>query len=87
VPSASAASAAARSMPELSSSSATANTRSGAVAQRRGKLAHSRVVAAEVDEARLREMVARYGRADPEVQAELLASASGAVLRAASVPC
>ncbi|MGW2657175.1 DEAD/DEAH box helicase family protein [Streptomyces sp. NPDC001478] len=52
-------------------------------AQRRGKLAHSRVVAAEVDEARLREMVARHGRADPGVQAELLASASGAVLRAA----
>ncbi|MFE7314258.1 helicase-related protein [Streptomyces sp. NPDC057555] len=52
-------------------------------AQRRGKLARSRVVAAEVDEERLREMVARLGPADAQVQAELLASASGAVLRAA----
>ncbi|MEW2493742.1 DEAD/DEAH box helicase family protein [Streptomyces nodosus] len=52
-------------------------------AQRRGKLAHSRVVVAEVDEERLREMVARLGRGHPEVQAELLASATGAVLRAA----
>ncbi|MFF1680790.1 DEAD/DEAH box helicase family protein [Streptomyces sp. NPDC058256] len=52
-------------------------------AQRRGKLAHSEVVAAEVDEERLREMVRERGRADEEVQAELLAASLGAVLRAA----
>ncbi|WP_184502892.1 DEAD/DEAH box helicase family protein [Streptomyces botrytidirepellens] len=52
-------------------------------AQRRGKLAHSQVVVAEVDEERLREMAARLGPAHPEVQAELLASATGATLRAA----
>ncbi|MFD9568177.1 DEAD/DEAH box helicase family protein [Streptomyces sp. NPDC059994] len=51
--------------------------------QRRGKLARSQVVVAEVDEARLRELVAERGRGDEEVQAELLASAVGATLRAA----
>ncbi|MEW2527598.1 DEAD/DEAH box helicase family protein [Streptomyces sp. NPDC047071] len=52
-------------------------------AQRRGKLAHSPVVAAEVDEARLRELVAARGRADAGVRAELLTASLGAVLRAA----
>ncbi|WP_030688503.1 DEAD/DEAH box helicase family protein [Streptomyces sp. NRRL B-1347] len=51
-------------------------------AQRRGKLAHSPVVAAEVDEARLRELVAARGRADAGVRAELLTASLGAVLRA-----
>ncbi|GAA0374947.1 DEAD/DEAH box helicase family protein [Streptomyces blastmyceticus] len=52
-------------------------------AQRRGKLARSRVVVAEVGEERLRVMVDRLGRGDAGVQAELMTSASGAVLRAA----
>ncbi|MFI8930725.1 DEAD/DEAH box helicase [Streptomyces sp. NPDC053474] len=52
-------------------------------AQRRGKLARSPVVAAEVDEARLRELVAARGRADAGVLAELLTASLGAVLRAA----
>ncbi|MET9777992.1 DEAD/DEAH box helicase family protein [Streptomyces sp. NPDC006367] len=52
-------------------------------AQRRGKLARSQVVVAEVDEARLRDLVADQGRGDEMVQAELLASAVGATLRAA----
>ncbi|WP_158857991.1 DEAD/DEAH box helicase family protein [Streptomyces sp. NRRL B-1347] len=52
-------------------------------AQRRGKLAHSPVVAAEVDEARLRDLVAARGRADAGVRAELLTASLGAVLRAA----
>ncbi|MEV5282712.1 Helicase associated domain protein [Streptomyces sp. NPDC006692] len=51
--------------------------------QRRGKLARSQVVVAEVDEARLRDLVAERGRGHEEVQAELLASAVGATLRAA----
>ncbi|MFI1177625.1 helicase-related protein [Streptomyces melanogenes] len=52
-------------------------------AQRRGKLARSQVVVAEVDEQRLRDLVAERGRGDAVVAAELLGSASGAVLRAA----
>ncbi|MGK5734218.1 DEAD/DEAH box helicase family protein [Streptomyces sp. URMC 124] len=52
-------------------------------AQRRGKLAHSPVVAAEVDEARLRDLVTARGRADAEGRAELLTASLGAVLRAA----
>ncbi|MBB5109618.1 DEAD/DEAH box helicase [Streptomyces spectabilis] len=52
-------------------------------AQRRGKLAHSPVVAAEVDEARLRDLVTARGRADAGVRAELLTASLGAVLRAA----
>ncbi|WP_055557183.1 helicase-related protein, partial [Streptomyces kanamyceticus] len=45
--------------------------------------AHSRVIAAEVDEARLRDRVAARGRADAGVRAELLTASLGAVLRAA----
>ncbi|UJB46277.1 helicase associated domain-containing protein [Streptomyces sp. A1-5] len=52
-------------------------------AQRLGKLARSQVVVAEVDEARLRDLVAERGRGDEVVQAELQASAVGATLRAA----
>lgn len=52
-------------------------------AQLRGKLARSRVVVAEVDEERLRAVVGARGRHDDGVQAELLASSMGAVLRAA----